>query len=76
MEPVDGLDDTKHEGPPGQVVDEVGEPGLDVEAAEPGLVLGVLGLVIALVLGMKEVRHWGGALGVERVEPVSGTTVL
>ena len=45
----------------GQVVDKVGEPGLDVEAAEPGLVLGVLGLVVALVLGMQEVRDWGGA---------------
>ena len=42
----------------------------------PGLVLGVLGLVVALVLGRQEVRDWGGGLGVERVEPVSGTTVL
>ena len=44
MEHLDGLDVAKHEGPE-QVVDEVGKPGLDVEAAEPELVLGVLGLV-------------------------------
>ena len=75
MEHLDGLDVAKHEGPE-QVVDEVGKPGLDVEAAEPELVLGVLGLVVALVLGRQEVRDWGGGLGVERVEPVSGTTVL
>ena len=59
MEHLDGLDVAKHEGPE-QVVDEVGKPGLDVEAAEPELVLGVLGLVVALVLGRQEVRDWRG----------------
>ena len=49
-EHIDGLDVAEHEGPR-QVVDEAGKPGLDIEAAEPGFVLGVLGLVVALVLG-------------------------
>ena len=65
MEPVDGLDDAEHEGP-GQVVDKVGEPGLDVEATKSGLVLVVLGLVVALVLGMREVRDLGEGLDVVR----------
>ena len=63
MEPVDGPDNAKPEGP-GQVIDEVGELGVDVEplleAAVLGLVLGVLGLVVALVLGMREVREIRG----------------
>ena len=73
MEPVDGPDDAKPEGP-GQVIDEVGELGVDVEAAVLGLVLGVLGLVVALVLGMREVREIRG-LG-EGLDIVVGTGAL
>ena len=73
MEPVDGPDDAKPEGP-GQVIDEVGELGVDIEAAVLGLVLGVLGLVVALVLGMREVREIRG-LG-EGLDIVVGTGAL
>ena len=63
MEPVVWLVDAEPAGP-GQVVDEVGEPVLDVEPAVPVLVLGVLGLVVALVLGVRWVRVLGVGLDV------------